>query len=121
MVNEPERLRVLLSVAPWASSPAIASEHLSDDDLRVLEGLCPDDLALANACYEVEADLRDRGCAALSELAAVIANSPGSDLDERIHALPEPELFSALRCIVDLGWIHLERTNLLGGYKEETR
>lgn len=100
-----ERLRVLLSVGPWASLPAIAAEHLSDDDLAILDDLAPDDLALANACYEVEAELRDRGCAALSELGAVLANSPGSELDERIHALPEPELFRALRCIVDLGWI----------------
>lgn len=100
-----ERLRVLLSVAPWASSPAVAAEQLPYEDLLVLDDLQPDDLALVNACYEIERELLDRGCSHLSELGAALANSPGFDLDERIEALPEPQLFSALVCLFHLGWI----------------
>lgn len=100
-----ERLRVLLSVAPWASDPKVATEQLPYEDLLVLDDLEPDDLALANACYEVETELRDRGCVHLSKLGAAIADSPGSDLDERIEALPEPQLFNALVCLFHLGWI----------------
>ena len=40
-----------------------------------------------------------------SRSGAAIADSPGSDLDERIEALPEPQLFNALVCLFHLGWI----------------
>lgn len=100
-----ERLRVLLSVAPWASDPKTATEQLAVEDLVVLDDLTPDDLALANACYEVESELRDRGCAAVSDLADLIRSSPGTDLGERVLALPEPEVFRAIGCVLDLGWV----------------
>jgi len=100
-----ERLRVLLSVGPWASDPERAIGELPPEDLHVLGELEKDDLMLASACYEVEVELRDRGCAAVSELADMIGSSPGSDLGERVLALPEPEVFRAIGCVLDLGWI----------------
>jgi len=102
-----ERLRVLLSVAPWASDPNVATEQLPYEDLLVLDDLEPDDLALANACYEVERELRDRGFDKLERLGALVTCDAAkeADLDERIEDLQEPQLFSALVCLFHLGWI----------------
>jgi hypothetical protein len=107
-----ERLRVVLAFCagmPYLD-PSEAGEQgrtpLSPADLTVLaQPITDDDLALANACLEVEADFRQRGYAAVERLLATVAGTQGN-LRERVVRLPHFEALRALGDLSDVGWIY---------------
>ncbi len=96
-----ERLRVLLSVGPCARSDA----DLSYEDEHALEGLTQEDLHLANACFQVEAEIRSRQFLAVEELAAAVGGRAEVTVEDRVCALPDPEFNSAARLAIALGWV----------------
>jgi hypothetical protein len=107
-----ERLRVVLALSagmPYLDPAEAAAQGLaplSPADLAVLaQAMTDDDLALTNACLEVEEELRQRGYAAIERLLATVSGAQG-DLTERVVALPEPEALRALGDLSDVGWIY---------------
>jgi hypothetical protein len=63
-----------------------------------------DDLALINACLEVEQELRERAYATIERL-LTYTSMLGGDLDEPLHVLPLPDFADAAVCLFELGWI----------------
>lgn len=89
-----------------AEAAAQGLAPLSPADLAVLaQPMTDEDLALANACLEVEADLRQRNYAAIERLLATVAGSEGN-LTERVVALPQQQALRALCDLSDVGWIY---------------
>jgi hypothetical protein len=95
-----ERLRVLLWASPWASDPERAMGELTEGDRASLAGLDPEDLALVNACHELEADLRARAFAAIERLGAAIntAPDPEAPLEDRVRVGPRDHASPRLVC-----------------------
>lgn len=77
---------------------------LSPAEVALLEEAGDEDLALVNACLEIEDELRERSYAAVERLAASVAGKPG-ELDDRIRSLPDPEVKRAIYDLYELGWI----------------
>lgn len=101
-----DRLGILLSVSPWAADRDAAMEHLSDEECMALDDLDAEDLALANACLEVQTGIRARAFAAAEELAAAIAEVPEpTTIGDRVLALPDADFPRAARLVLTLGWI----------------
>jgi hypothetical protein len=63
-----------------------------------------DDLALAWAAIDFEAERRRRGWDAIERLGALLAGTSGP-LDERIASLPRRRFVEAAGYLLDLGWI----------------
>lgn len=101
-----ERLRVVLNVCggmPYLD-PRDQPPLLSSAEVALMEAADDVDLALVNACLEVEDELRERSYAAVERLAASVAGRRG-ELDDRIRSLPEPEIKRAIGDLFELGWI----------------
>lgn len=103
-----ERLRVLLDVGkglPYVS-PSEVLDYLSDDDLEILAFTDENDLSLANACLEVEAEARGREHAAFGQLGTALVVAPGgSSWPKRVSRLPNHVRARALAAVMDLGWV----------------
>lgn len=103
------RLRIALALCagiPYLDPNEAAQQGLvplAPGDLGLLaETLTDDDLALVNACLELEQDLRERGYGAIERLAARLAWEDGT-LDERVTALPAPAAMGALSDLYEAG------------------
>jgi hypothetical protein len=70
-----------------------------------MEEVEADDLALANACLEIEHEHRQRTYAAVERVLALAAGGSGK-LDERLRSLPERELATALFVLYEAGWVY---------------
>lgn len=105
-----ERLRVMLVAfngMPYLDPAEAAGHGLTDLSLADMALMCDvgdDDLALANACLEIEEELRQRGYAAVERLAVRVAGNAG-ELDDRIRLLPRPDVSLAISDLYELGWI----------------
>jgi hypothetical protein len=77
---------------------------LSPAEVALMDGAEEVDLALVNACLEIEDELRQRSYAAVERLAARVAGRKGQ-LDDRIRSLPDPEARRAIYDLYELGWI----------------
>lgn len=100
-----EALRVLLDLAPYLPITAEeAAEIVSLGDVDLIEALTEEDRHLANACLELEARIRHDEFAAVERLGALVSGGVG-DLDSRVASLPKPELYEAIRAIIDCFWI----------------
>ena len=103
-----ERLRVLLDlfrgVPALAPVEAIARTPLTPWGAVCAEAASDDDLALASAALNVEAELRREGWEAIERLGALLAGTAGS-LDERLLGLPQRQFAEAAGLLLDLGWI----------------
>jgi hypothetical protein len=67
--NRAERLGVALRlVAAGQEAIERGDIPLSPRDVELAKGVSAEDLALINACLEIEADLREQACAALERL-----------------------------------------------------
>ena len=103
-----ERLRLLLSAT--SGMPVLPPEELlahayvTDEDAYLLASANAEDLALVNACLEVEQELRQRAYAAVERLLAHAAGKQGA-LDERLRALPLRPFADAATCLYELGWV----------------
>lgn len=103
-----ERLRVLL--AQLQGVPAIdAEEAISMTPLTpwgsvLAQAITDEDLALASAALNVEAELREEGWASLERLGALVAAGEGS-LQERVLSLSGGEFAQAASCVISLGWL----------------
>lgn len=62
-------------------------------------------MALLNACLELEAELRENAYRMLERLGAIIGEEDGP-LEDRVRALPEPDLLAALAAVLELGWVN---------------
>jgi hypothetical protein len=106
-----ERLRVVLALCdgmPYLDPREAAQAGLSSvspAEVALVERVSQDDLALANACLEIEQELRERTYSAAERLLAVAAGRSGR-LDERILALPEREAIRAMCDLYELGWVY---------------
>ena len=102
-----ERLRVLIDLAPYLPmKPSEASEYLPTEDAAILEELGADDLALANACLAVEAEVQSAGFERLERLIAIAtASQTVGSLDERLCELPDRAFARAASDLLALGWI----------------
>ena len=71
----------------------------------LLAAVSHDDLALVNACLELEAELRERAYQAVERLCARL---PGGDapLDVRVRRLPPGEQLAALGDLYAAGWVY---------------
>jgi hypothetical protein len=63
-----------------------------------------EDLALAWAAIDFEAERRRRGWDAIERLGALLAGTNGP-LDDRLASLPQRRFGEAAACLLDLGWI----------------
>jgi hypothetical protein len=101
-----ERLRVALAVldVPRDVEPREFPPPLSAAEVT-LANQVDDDMALVDACLEVERELRECGYAALERLSAEVAGRQG-DLDERIVALPDSEVRCALVSVYESQWCY---------------
>jgi hypothetical protein len=106
-----ERLRVVLALCdgmPYID-PREAAQHglppSSPAEVRLLEDVTEADLALVNACLEIEQELRQRTYAAAERVLAYAAGGSGK-LDKRILTLPEREAIRAMCDLYELGWIY---------------
>jgi hypothetical protein len=70
-----------------------------------------DDVALVNACLEIEHELRQREFVAVECLIALAARSGGA-LVERLRELPLPKFAAAASCLYAAGWIVISPTQL---------
>lgn len=86
---------------------AIASRRLNSRDMRFMQAVESDDLALLNACLEVEQAMRVSEMATLERLLSHTQWSDGL-LDDRLFALPEDEFAQATLDVYALGWIDRE-------------
>jgi hypothetical protein len=96
-----ERLRVVLALCdgmPYLD-PREAAQHglpsRSPAEVALLEKVTEGDLALVNACLEIEQELRQRTYSAAERVLASAAGGCGK-LDERILSLPECEAIRAM-------------------------
>jgi hypothetical protein len=79
---------------------------LTPRDVELAHAVDAEDLALINACLEVEADLRERACAALERLLALLPPGGEGTLTERVTALPQPAFAAAALALMDAGWTY---------------
>jgi hypothetical protein len=75
----------------------IAALELADDD----------DLALANACLEVEAELRRKEFAAVEGIMGCLPSPTSGEgsLDYRLRKLSMPDFARAASGLIDAGWV----------------
>jgi hypothetical protein len=102
-----ERLGVALRLVA-AGQEAIERGHvpITPRDVALAKAVGPEDLALINACLEVEADLREQACAALERLLALLPAGGEGTLSERLTALPQPAFAAAALALMDAGWTY---------------
>lgn len=100
-----ERLRVTLRLVA-AGTVAIARGEvpLTRFDVALAQSVDAEDLALVNACLEVEAELREQACAALERLLVLLP--PGGNLTERVAALPPLAFADAASALYEAGWVY---------------
>jgi hypothetical protein len=101
-----ERLRVTLFMfgqlhAEFDAMYADAAPRMSPSDHALFQSTNADDLALGNACLEIEYALRRRGWAALERLLAAIP--PGGDIDS-IYDLAAEQAIAAIKAAGVIGW-----------------
>lgn len=84
-----------------------AQLHLTGADVIHLEDVDADDLALLNACVEIEHELRGRAADTLARLLPLVSGGEGT-LTERVQALPQREQAAALVFLYELGWIYTD-------------
>jgi hypothetical protein len=91
-----------------AGQEAIERGHvpLTPHDVELAQAVDAEDLALINACLEVEADLREQACAALQRLLALLPHGGEGSLSERVTTLPQPALAAAAGALYEVGWIY---------------
>lgn len=70
-----------------------------------LENVDAEDLALLNACIEIEHELRGRAGDTLARLLPLVSGGEGT-LTQRVKALPQREQAAALVCLYELGWVY---------------
>lgn len=114
MVSAPwlraEVLRVLHKFAAGVSTlsvseaSAAAFPGVTRREIRFMHAAGEEDLALLNACLEVEHELREREFAALERL-LVLSQFNEGPLDDRLRALPPRAFAHAALCLYELGWI----------------
>ena len=78
---------------------------LSPAELTLMQEATEDDLALANACLEIEQELRQRGWDAVEHVTALAAGRHGT-LPERINTLPDREAIQALCDLYEARWMY---------------
>lgn len=100
------KLGVLLDV--YRAAPDLPAADVIADltywQLVALQQADSEDVALLNACLEIEAELRRRGSDAAERLGALVAAGEGA-WDDRVRALPDAEAARALGAVIDLGWL----------------
>ncbi len=103
-----ERLRVVLEqfqgVPALEPAEAICLTPLTAWGAVCAEAFTDEDLALASSALSLEAELRERGWAAVERLGALVAGMSGS-VQERVLALDGAEFARAASCVVALGWL----------------
>lgn len=105
-----EVLRALYTVAAGvptltlAEACATAAPRLTARDLRLLDAVGTEDLALLNACLSAEATIREDKFSTLERLLFYCQFGEGS-LDARILALPDRAFAGAALGLYELGWI----------------
>ena len=107
-----ECLRVLLAMHQGADSLGVDGvreafkaglDGLSRTDLARMDDLTPEDHALAQACFAIEADMRRRGWDALERLGALL---PEADLGA-LPELPDDQMIEFVQALLELGWHHV--------------
>ena len=103
-----DRLAVLLAqfrgVPILDPEEAIESTALLPYGYVCAQAVTADDLALAGAMLSLEAELREKGWAAVERLGALVAAGEGT-LQERVLALDGADFVGAASCVVALGWL----------------
>ena len=79
---------------------------LTPHDVELAKAVDAEDLALINACLELEADLREQACAAHERLLALLPPGGEGSLTERVSALPQPAFAVAVLALMDAGWVY---------------
>lgn len=111
--NRAARLGAMLKVTaghPVLSVDEImeyAPRHLTGAEAFYLEDVTGEDLALLNACVEIEYELRAGAEATLGRLLPLVSGGEGT-LTERVVSLPQSERAAALVCLYELGWIYTD-------------
>jgi hypothetical protein len=107
-----ERLGAVLKLAggmPYLDPREVAGNGLPPalypGELAAMNDVDERDLALINACLEVEQDVRERSYAAVERLLALLAGRRG-DLPSRITSLPDRDAARALCALYDAGWVY---------------
>lgn len=102
-----ERLGIALRlVAAGGDAIERGDIPITPRDVQLAKAVGPEDLALINACLEVEADLREQACAALERLLALLPPGGKGTLTERVTALPQPAFATAALALMDAGWVY---------------
>lgn len=105
-----ERLRVLLAFHQDADSLGAEACRAafraglgptSDEDMELMATMTDEEHQLGLACFEIEADLRGRGWAALERLAAVLAEP---DINAAPDELPGEQIAALVKAVLTLGW-----------------
>jgi hypothetical protein len=88
-----------------AGQEAIERGHvpITPRDVQLAKAVDAADLALLNACLEVEADLTEQACAALERLLALLPPGGNGTLSERVAALPQPAFAVAVLALMERG------------------
>ena|SRR5215210_4855852 len=101
------RLHVALRLIT-AGADGIERGHVAagllPQDVELASAVDAEDLALVNACLEVEAELREQALAALERSLALLPS--GGDLAERLAALPQPAFVAAVSELYGVGWAY---------------
>ena len=110
-----ERLRLALALTSGAPElpPDELLRHargaLTSGDLALMASTTEEDLALVNACLEVEQEVRQHAYAVLGRLLSVLPAGESvaqkRPLDERILELPDYAFAAAATCLLELGWV----------------
>ncbi len=103
-----DRLEVLLAqfrgVPVLDPEEAIESTPLLPYGYACARAVTADDLALASSVLSLEAELREKGWAAVERLGALVSGMSGS-VQERVLALEGADFAGAASCVVALGWL----------------
>lgn len=94
----------------FASLEALRVEHLmivsTCEPSPDRAGFAEDDVALVDACWQVERERTHRQVQALERLCALLpALEPGQAWDDALVALPAAEAFVAACAALELGWL----------------
>jgi hypothetical protein len=102
-----ERLRVLIQLAPYLPmEPGEAVNFVPVEDRPLIRELEDDDLDLANACLEVERELRAANFARLERVLAIAtAGESTGTLDDRLWQLSMTDFAHAAEALIGLGWV----------------
>jgi hypothetical protein len=83
-----------------------AVPQLMPCELAATELASEEDLALANACLELEHELREQEFAAIETLLGSLPPSGDADLDDRLRRLPLVKFAQAASGLYSAGWIY---------------